>query len=223
MSSYLIHRGRHGLHTEVSGIDSDLEQALRAAYPSGEVESLNESVLVRRDAEKIAQAITDITNDEVVRLEDELGDPRSFKFALTQCDHPEFDDWLWKMTNPQKIEWITRAGEPYPVLRLKLSRVAPCYTFFFNLWSPRGETGYLDANWTFDPPNALWASHLELVRTSLVAHGFKHMTDEHARTKVAFITEKDFDAVPEDDPRWDDDAFEPPSVPASLYVCLFGE
>ena len=43
------------------------------------------------------------------------------------------------------------------------------------------------------------------------------------RERVSFLLDQGFDEIPEDDPRWEDDDFEPPLVPTTLFDCLFGQ
>ena len=126
------------------------------------------------------------------------------------------------MDNAAKLHWIKQAGEPYPALWLKISRIADFFDYFFNLWTPRDDTGYLDANWTCESPNPPWTSHLHIVQATLAEYGFEHISDALARRDVPFITEKDYESVPEDDPRWKDDSVEPAARAATLYRCLFG-
>ena len=59
-------------------------------------------------------------------------------------------------------------------------------------------------------------------RRPLQSTAFEHISDDLARSDVPFITEKDYESVPDDDPRWEDDLFEPPDRPATFYRCIFG-
>lgn len=57
----------------------------------------------------------------------------------------------------------------------------------------------------------------------LLAHGFSYATDELLALRVPFVLDHDYDSIPQDDPRWEDDEFEPPLAPVSLHECMFGD
>ena len=40
---------------------------------------------------------------------------------------------------------------------------------------------------------------------------------------MPFVLTDGYDEIQHDDPRWDDDDFEPEPVPASVYDCIFGD
>jgi hypothetical protein len=144
----------------------------------------------------------------------------AYRIAITERDHPSFETWVGKMRNEDKLVWIAANGQPYPVLWLKISRVADYWWSFFNHWTNRGDTGYLDADFRREP-NALWSGYQRRTSTLLEEHGFSFLTNELAQEKVPSIMVLDYDSIPGDDPRWDDDDYEPPAVPSSVYECLF--
>ena len=49
-----------------------------------------------------------------------------------------------------------------------------------------------------------------------------HANREFLNQKVPFVLTWGGDEIPDDDPRWDDDDFEPDPVPAVMFDCLFG-
>ena len=73
-----------------------------------------------------------------------------------------------------------------------------------------------------ESPNPPWASHVYIIEATLAEYGFEHIADDLARSEVPFVTEKDYESIPDDDPRWEDDSFEPPDRPATFYRCIFG-
>lgn len=200
-----------------------LAMKIRRAYPDGTA-NLDESALISDERD-------DRINNVLVMVEDECSlnveegfpfDKEAYQFMLTQKDHPPFELWL-RMNNSQKLAWIgANHGEPYPVFWLKISRVADYYEYFYNHWVPRGNTGYLDIDCRRSP-NTLWAGYEMKIRKAMGDNGFSYMTDELAIETVPFVPEPDYGGIPEDVPRWYDDAFEPPLVPARVHECLFGK
>jgi hypothetical protein len=202
----------------------DIEQKLRTAYPNGSIHDLFEEALINpaRD-ERLRDVLNFITAQCPIRVASQLSNNLTWEYTLTQIEHPPFETWVWRMDNPAKLKWIAQSrGEHYPVFWLKFSRVADFYYCFFNLWHPRGETGYLDGRWTDDPPTAAWASYLRLIKSTLQEYDFEMLPEDVARSEVPFILEPNYDAVPEDDPSWENAEFEPPVEPSSVHRCLFG-
>jgi len=59
------------------------------------------------------------------------------------------------------------------------------------------------------------------LEASLAEHGFLYFSQVMAVERTALVKEQDFDSIPEDDSRWEDDDFEPPLIDATLHECLF--
>lgn len=126
------------------------------------------------------------------------------------------------MVRSKKLEWIKQNGGPYPVLWLKVSRVADYYYYYYNHWVPRGDTGYLDADFKL-PPNQRWSEYEKVLRDTLAEANFQFCSDEMAASRTSLVKDNDYDSIPEDDPQWADDAFEPPLVDISIHQCLFAD
>ena len=121
---------------------ADLERRLRAVYPSGEIQGLSEDALVSSERdERIGKALKFITDNTPLFCTPHPFHKPAYEFTFTQLDHPEFSSWVWQMDNAAKLNWIKKAGEPYPVLWLKISRIADFFDYFFNLWTPKDDTG----------------------------------------------------------------------------------
>ncbi|MDN5870465.1 MAG: hypothetical protein L0H73_07065 [Nitrococcus sp.] len=127
------------------------------------------------------------------------------------------------MDNPAKLRWIEENKSPYYVVFwVKVSRVADYYVTFFNHWRPRGDTGYLDADFRQEPSDE-WRRYSKSVLDYFAEQGFLIASPELLQEKVPFVLTWGGDEIPDDDPRWDDDAFEPDPVEATVYDCLFGD
>jgi hypothetical protein len=204
-------------------MDKALADRIALAYPTGLIHERHDEALVSAERDdRLRSALDDVARECNLVVIVEPFDKPAYQIALTQADCPSIDTWTWGMRNPDKLRWIKDHGLPYPVLWLRVSRVADYYRYFFNHWVPRGDTGYLDADFRV-LPNALWRGYEEVLSARLEAAGFQHCSDSLAAEKTSLVLESDYDAIPEDDPRWDDDAYEPPLVPASVYLSLFGE
>jgi len=201
----------------------ELASTLQRVYPDGTTSSLNADALKdeRRD-ESIRLILESVSLQCGLRWGFELFDKPAYKIHMTQVDHPAFDEWIWKMSNAAKIKWIQQHGEPYPVLWLKISRVANFYYLHYNHWVSRGDTGHLDADFR-RAPNEKWKKSQEILEASLMDRGFLHFSQEMAVERTPLVKEQDFDSIPDDDPRWENDDFEPPYVDATLHECLFSE
>jgi len=47
---------------------------------------------------------------------------------------------------------------------------------------------------------------------------FAHLTNELSRERVLIVLEHDYGSIPDDDPRWNKEGFEPPLVPTSVHL-----
>jgi len=199
----------------------ELANLIKRVYPTGTLDGLDDSALenVPRD-ERLRALVQAFAAGNDLNWDIEAG-KLAYSFHFTEKLHPAFDEWIWRMDNAEKISWIQKNGAPYPVLWLQVSRVADFYYHFFNHWTPRGDTGYLDADF-HQLPNAAWAGRLSTIKERLEQAGFQFLTPEIAREKPPFVLERDYDSIPDDDPRWDDDNFEPPLVPSTVNECIFG-
>ncbi|GEM_PF-2263570 len=206
-------------------MDENLKMRIGSAYPTGIFYEQADSILESEERDdRLRQVLQRITNKLPLSLACERYKPQlAYEMTITPCENPPFNVWVWEMRNPQKLDWIKKNnGQPYVVLWVRISRVADYYYFHYNHWVPRGDTGYLDADFA-RKPNDLWRSYEEVVTEELDRAFFTHCSNELAREKVPFVLDRDYDSIPEDDPRWDDDWFEPPFEPVCVHQCLFGE
>jgi hypothetical protein len=203
-------------------MNDDLEKRIKRAYPNGLLSDLNKDALnsPERD-DRIKNVIEKVFDACSLNVWLDPFDKPAYGIAFTQKIHPLFNQWIWQMSNPEKIAWITENNDdPYTVFWLKISRVADYYYYYYNQWVPRGDTGYLDADCSREPSD-VWRAHERRICEELDRNGFVYLTDELARAKVPFLLDQDFDAISDDDPRLDDAGVEPPLKPTSLHECLF--
>src|SRR5436309_15952922 len=123
-----------------------LESALRRVYPAGTVYEMAEGALDDKERDGRIRSVLQYCAAEC-RLNwgvDVFTTP-AYTIWLTQKEHPSFHEWAG-MKVPEQIASVVKRGEPYPVLWLRISRVADYYYHYFNHWTPRGGTGYMDAD-----------------------------------------------------------------------------
>lgn len=204
-------------------MNSALAERIKRVYPSGVLwERADEQLSANQQNTRIDSALCRLMELEAVRVLREPGKRPSYQFAITNLEDPPFNDWIWSMSNIEKLDWIRRNERLYVVLWLQISRVADYFYWYFNHWTPRGETGYLDADFRRQPDVA-WNALTKVLGNLLLAQGFSYATDELLALRVPFVLDHDYDSIPEDDPRWDDDEFKPPLAPVSLHECMFGD
>jgi hypothetical protein len=203
---------------------NDLANLIRRAYPGGTTDCLDDAALKNGPRDVRLHSVLQAAAAEcgLIWNVDATHGKLAHEFQFTEKNHPTFDQWIWHMDEPEKISWVQKNGAPYPVLWLKVSRVADYYYQHFNFWTPRGDTGCLDADFK-TLPNAAWTGRLALIKERLDQAGFKYLTRELAGEKTPFVLERDYDSIREDDPRWDDDNFEPPLVHSTVGECIFGD
>ena len=200
-----------------------LEIRIRQVYPTGLIWEFDENQLGKNDqAARIELALSSVTKTAPLRVVLDPGNDPLYALAITQTGDPAFGEWIWTMRNPDKTAWCKTNNRPYVVFWLRISRVADYFWFFYNHWRPRGDTGYMDAD-TRVTPSEEWKQCESAICARLEENGFSLAPHELLNERVAFVLEAGYDEIPEDDPRWDDDDFSPPPVPASVYQCLFGD
>lgn len=201
-----------------------LEDRIRAVFPQGNDWEPDYNEL---DANEYVQRINCVTKNCSALLPLSVSSERYYEglfdvFRFTHSSTPNFDSWISKMDNAAKIRWIQENGCPYVVLIVKVSRVSDYFISYFNHWRPRGSTGYLDADFS-EEPNELWKDYSQKVFEQLKEQGFSLATRQFLSDKVSFVLTWGGNVIPDDDPRWDDDDFEPEPVLAQMYDCLFGD
>jgi hypothetical protein len=202
-------------------MNDQLSSKIKQAYPMGMIYDLDESALISYERDgRILTALTKAATECSLSIWVEPFDKPAYSITLTQKEHPPLEVWIWQMQNSDKIAWIKANKQPYPAFWLKISRVADFYYCFYNHWVPRGDTGYLDADCD-QKPNSLWLGYEKIIRRELEANSFVHLSDELAKEKTPFVLEHNYDSIPDNDQRWDEDRFEPPLVASSVHKCLF--
>ena len=204
-------------------MDKELERRIRSVYPQGVLWERDDAMLgAENQGFRVDQAMNEIVGSIPVSVGGQQWNNPSSQFHITSRDDPPFAEWVYSMRNPDKLDWIRRNQRLYVVLWLQVSRVADYYYVYFNHWTPRGDTGYLDADFRREP-DQMWAGYKEVVMLSLQARGFAYASDEMLRERIPFLLQDGYDEIPESDPRWDDDNFEPPHVQSNVHECLFGD
>jgi hypothetical protein len=203
-------------------MNDNLADRIRRAYPGGMIYGMDESALVSKERDsRIRDALQAITVAYPLSISIFPFDKPAYEIMITQSNHPPFDEWVWIMRNCDKLAWIdSNKGNPYPVFLLKISRVADFYYFFYNHWVPRGDTGFLDADCTREP-NPKWQGYEKTIRHELEIRGFAYMNSELSSEETPFVKEHDYDSIPDDDPRWQIEGFEPPIISSTVHECLF--
>ena len=201
----------------------ELEQRIKRVFPDGNDGEPDRSQFVADTGQRLQRVFDQVRQSLPVAMAMGFSNDRSFEFVVTDKAAPKFDDWCFAMKNPDKLKWIAdNGGEPYVACWFTVSRVADYYKTWTNHWRPRGDTGYLDTSHS-EEPSATWRQWQAEIARAMAEHGFALATFEFWRERVPFVTTYGGDEIPDDDPRWDDDDFEPPAVPAALYDCLFGD
>ena len=203
-------------------MNDELANRIKQTFPTGFFEGIDKSALLSTDRDDRLRLVLAVA-EKMCSLNFHVMpfDTPAYRIALTQNAHPPFEVWTEQMSNHDKLAWIEANGQPYPVFWLNVSRVAEFYYCFYNHWVPRGDTGHLDADFKRQP-NPLWSGYEKTLRQALAGNGFEHLNDELSRENTPFVLKQDFDAIPGNDPRWDDGKYEPPIVPVSVHECLFG-
>jgi hypothetical protein len=200
-------------------MNDDLESRIRRAYPTGLIHELDKSALESADRDdRLRRALVRATNECHLVFAQGRYEAHAYHIVITKQEHPLFDVWTSRMGDAEKIEWITANKGPYPVLWLNVSRIADHYHVYYNHWTPRGDTGYLDADCR-RLPSETWIQHEQVIRSELAANGFAYLPEHFCRESVSYVRKAE--EIPDDDSRWNDDAFEPPLVTADVYDCLF--
>ena len=202
-------------------MDQELEHSIKRIYPTGLLWERDDSQLGFNNQNfRISKFIDELLTNLPLRVAHQNWNDPSYEFAITHKDTPLFDEWVWRMGNQEKLDWIKSNGAPYVVLLLRISRVANYYIYHYNHWKPRGDTGYLDADFR-DEPESQWKQYETEIHASLERCRFVLASTEFLRTRIPFLLDAGYDEIPEDDPRWDVDEFNPPPVPCTLFKCMF--
>lgn len=199
-------------------MDKDIEQRLRRVYPTGNVDVPDVDALFADDyVANVAQVIASVCSTHRMHVDSDMHAPTDCTrgFAITEQDGPRKVDWcglFQRHGNPEKLQWIAQHKRPFPILWLKVSRVFPVYRFYYNLWTPRGDTGYLDIVIDYSPPTPDWVRLHPDLHAALHTAGLRLMDEDAAKETVPFMFEEVFVDHGDD---WD---AEPSSHPVAINV-----
>ncbi len=174
----------------------DIAKRLHQVYPSGDFDAPDTDALYAADyITSVRKVVESMCVDYAMQANFDLhaDTDRTRCFAITERARPSQVEWCWDYNNPDKLAWIAKHGRPFPILWLKVSRVFPAYWFYYNLWTPRGDTGYLDAVIDYSPPTPTWAALHPALHTALHATGLQLLDDAAASEQVPFVLEEVFE------------------------------
>lgn len=197
----------------------ELHDRLKAVFASGRVYEPDESAFLDDDYEKsIILAVKRMAEGTAIRFDGNLAFPqdRAFHLGFTEEAGLKSQAWITHLQDPQRLEWIREHGRPFPILWLRISRIFPAFYHFYNLWTPRGETGYLDAMTTVEPPSNEWRVFCEQMEQELTKDGFIRLSGEEANETTDFIFDEEYF-----DENGNELPDEPNLVQASVQDCLF--
>jgi hypothetical protein len=204
-------------------VHASLEARIKAVYPTGLSWERVDDQLGQNDyIERVKYVLEESCRTLPLSVYSQRWFDPADEFAFTHADAPNFDAWIRSMDNSAKINWIQREKSPYVVLWIKVSRVADYYIAFFNHWRPRVDTACLDAD-SREKPNEHWCGYSKAVFRYFHEKGFLLATPEFLQERVPFVLTWGGNEIPDDDPRWNDDNFEPEPIPATVDNCIFGD
>ena len=171
---------------------------------------------------RIVRALHVVTEVLPLRFTCESYNDTAYALPITHIGDPPFDQWVGEMRSAAKFEWVAVNQRPYVALWMRISRVADYFTFHYNHWVPRGDTGYMYADCRTEPSDT-WEQYAAVICAGLARENFTLASSNLLATRTPYMLDDGHDEIPDSDPRWNDDDFEPPPVPATIYACLFGD
>jgi hypothetical protein len=200
-----------------------IEDRIRLVYPTGRLWEPNVKAYLGEDYDKLIwDALGDAVQRSVIQLDANWApeDKPENRYPFTFDADPCFLEWV-HLRNNEKLRVIAERGRNVPVFWLSVSRVFPTYYFYYNIWKPRGDTGYLDTEIVRTPFNSDWAVFHELLFATLKRTGLELLPENEGHELVPFVFEPDFK---DDDDDLDEELDEIENlVPANVYQCLFGD
>ncbi len=202
-------------------MEENLSELIQRAYPEGTIYRRNEEALRDEKRDSLLQSVLKTVSRK--RHLDWSVEPfvkQPYCIMITKLGHPSFDEWVREMNKSAKIKWIKRNNSPYPVLILKVSRVANYYDIIYNHWVLNDNTGFPRADWNMTPGEE-WLKSEEILKIHLHGNGFQCLPDHLAAEKTPLVKETDDDRLPAEEPGIPDDAQHVPWVHATVHRCLF--
>ncbi len=199
----------------------NLKQRIKDVYKSGRVYDRDETVLYGAEyVEKIASVIENVSTETTIRFDGDAAFPSdaAHRLAFTEQSHPSSNSWIFAKDNVSKLKWIEANGQPYPILWVQVSRVFPAWLHYYNLWKPRGDTGYLDAEIVDEPISPEWEKFFGLLEKEFENVGIQKLNDEEMKQEVDFVFEEEYtdeegNDLPDEEP--------PRLVTLNAAGCLF--
>jgi hypothetical protein len=202
---------------------AEIEQRIKSVYPTGRLwePSVNEYLGETYD-NRIWDILNDVASQTAIQIDANRAseeNPRN-QYLFTFDADPCFLEWV-HLPNKEKLQVIADRGRNVPVFWLSVSKVFPAYDFFYNVWKPRGDTGYLDTEFTYSPFDSDWTIFHNRLFSVLKQAGLEQLPETEWRELVPFVFELEFDDDENDNVEIEHEN-EGHLVPANVYQCLFG-
>lgn len=176
-------------------MSASINQRIKDVYKSGRVYDRDETVLYGEDyVENIASAIKKITTETTIKFDGDaaFGSDASHQLSFTEQNHPSADSWVFAMDNVSKLKWIETHQRPYPILWIKVSRVYPAWIHYYNLWKPRGDTGYLDTEIVYAPISPEWEKFFRSIEKEFADVGIQSLSDKTMQEEIDFVFDEEY-------------------------------
>ena len=203
---------------------ADIEKRIRDVYPTERLyEPQAEQYFGTDYDDRLWNTLGEVAGRTAVQLGSNLTweKRQENQYAFTLDADPHAPEWIWS-PRQEKLRIIAERGRNVPVFWLPVSRVFPTYVYYYNIWKPRGDTGYLDAEISYAPFDADWATFHEILFSTLERAGLERLPESELHELVPFVFDLECDDDDDDDSDVDLDD-EGHLVPANVYQCLFGE
>ena len=199
----------------------NLKQRIKDVYKSGRVYDRDETVLYGEAyIEKIASVINNLAAENTMRFDGNAAFPSdaAHRLTFTEQAHPSSNSWIFAYDNISKLKWIEGYERPYPILWVQVSRVFPAWLHYYNLWKPRGNTGYLDAEIVYAPISFEWEKFFRLLEKEFEQVGIQKLNDEEMQQEIDFVfdeeyTDEEGNDLPDEQP--------PRLITLNVAGCLF--
>jgi len=197
----------------------EVQLRIRSVYPTGRLwEPVFEQYLGKAYDDRIWDALCEGCEQTIVQVDANWApeEDQVNQYAFTLAADPCFLEWVHS-PRQEKLRIIGERGRNVPVFWLCVSKVFPTYGFFYNIWMPRGDTGYLDIDReTAELPfKSDWIVFQDALFASLKRAELEQLPENESRELVPFVSDLEFD----DDDNVDDEGY---LVPVDVYQCLFG-
>lgn len=173
----------------------NLKQRIIDVYKSGRVYDRDETALYSEGyVEKIASVIKNVSVESTIRFDGDVAFPTdaAHQLAFTEQSHPSSSSWIFAKDNVSKLKWIEANERSYPILWVQVSRVFPAWLHYYNLWKPRGNTGYLDTEIVYEPISPEWEKFFGFLEKEFDKVGIQKLNDKQMREEVDFVFDEEY-------------------------------